>query len=524
MLRQRRTRQPMKSLLAMPDRKLPQIVLASLFGSVLAVGLSACAAGPDFRSPPAPQTSGYGRDPPPAQTASVDVAGGEAQRFQFGRDLPGQWWSLFGSSKLDALVQAALSKYPDIDAQQAALAAAREDLRVGKGVFPPHVQGQAAATREKLGGSAVGPASPAFITSIYQANVSVAYSFDVFGGERRMVEGLQAQTELQTDQLQASYLTLSSNVAATAIQLAAIHDQMAATEEIIAIEEKQLALIQRQFELGGRTRADVLQQQSSLALVRATLPGLQTQLLAAEHELAVLTGQFPHDAPSVPFELADFRLPQDLPVSLPSSLVAQRPDIKAQAALMHQASAAVGVAAANLLPQLTLTGSFGDQSLDLAKLIEPGSNVWSLAGGVTQPLFEGGALRARQRAAVDRFNEASARYRLTVLVAFQNVADVLAALDGDARTFKADSDALDAAKAGLDLVQRQYDSGAVGYVSLFAAQQAFQQARIAYVHALASRYTDTVSLFQALGGGWWNRTEPPVVRAAAADQVSSKSQ
>jgi NodT family efflux transporter outer membrane factor (OMF) lipoprotein len=303
--------------------------------------------------------------------------------------------------------------------------------------------------------------------------------------------------------------------------LASVRDQIAATREIATLEAKQLAIIERQFELGSRTHADVLQQQSNLATVRATLPALQQQVAVAEHQLAVLTGRFPHDAARAEFELSDLTLPQDLPVSLPSSLVAQRPDIKMQEMVMRQASAAIGVATANMLPQLTLTGGYGNESLSFAGLIKSGSNTWSLAAGIAQPLFEGGMLRAKRRAAVDAFDQTASQYRLVVLQAFQNVADTLTALDNDAQQLKAEYDAVNAAKASLDLIQNQYDDGAVDSVSLLTAQRTYQQARIAYVRAVASRYTDTVSLFQALGGGWWNRNDQGALQAFAADRHST---
>jgi NodT family efflux transporter outer membrane factor (OMF) lipoprotein len=479
------------------------------------LALAACAVGPNFAPPPAPQTSGYDPDAPPAQTASVDAPGGEVQRFQAGRDLPGQWWTLFGSPKLDALIKAAMANYPDIAAQQAALRSARESTRAQAGVFLPQVQGQGTGVREQEPGTQIGPGYSGFITNVYEASLSASYPIDLFGGERRQLENVRAQEEAQAYQLEVSYLTLTANVAAAAIQAASIQDQIAATQQIVAIEQKQLGFIQRQFDLGARTRADILQQQSNLDQVAATLPTLRQQLKAVQHQLAVLTGQFPHEAQPVGFELADFRLPQDLPVSLPSALVAQRPDVRAQEAILHQASAAVGVATANMLPQITLTGSLGSEAFTLSKLAQPDAELWTIGAGLTQPLFQGGALNARRRAAIDNYDAAGARYRLVVLQAFQSVADALTALDNDAEAFKIDAGAVAAANASLDLIQRQYDDGAANYTSLLAAQQAYQQARIAYVQAMARRYADTVGLFQALGGGWWNRADPGVKRAAA---------
>ena len=442
-------------------------------------------------------------------------AGDEVQSFRFGQDLPGQWWTLFGSLKLDALIAEAMMNYPDIAAQQAALRAAADDVRAGRGVFFPQIQGAANAAREQVSGASIGPGFPGFAANIFQANVNVSYALDVFGGERRTVEGLQARMLAQNSRLEAGYLDLTSSVAATAIRLASACGQIAATREIIAVEEKQLAIIQRQFDLGSRTRADVLQQQSSLDSVRATLPVLQQQLAVAEHQMAVLTGRFPYDAARIDFDLSDLILPEELPVSLPSSLVGQRPDIRTQEMMLHQASAAIGVATANMLPQLTLSAAYGGESLNLAGLIKPGSNTWNLAAAVTQPLFAGGALRAKRRAAIDDFDQVREQYRLTVLQAFQDVADTLTALDNDAQWLKAEDDAVNTAKAGLDLLQKQYDNGAVNYISLLTAQQTYQQALIAHVRAAANRYADTVALFRALGGGWWNRADPGTLRPVA---------
>jgi NodT family efflux transporter outer membrane factor (OMF) lipoprotein len=485
---------------------------ASALAPALLVG---CAVGPNYHAPAAPETQGYTPDDLPSATQATAVSGGEAQRFAFGGDLPGQWWTLFGSEELDALIAQALKRYPDIAAQQAALRAARENVRAEQGVFVPQVQGAANQQRAKISGASISPGFPSFITSLYQATVNVSYTFDVFGGERRTLEGLRAQVDNQTYQLEASVLTLTTNVAASAIGLAATREQIEVTRQIIAVEEQQLSVIERQYDSGVRTRADVLQQQSNLASVRATLPGLQQQSASYEHALAALTGQFPHEAAHVALKLSDLKLPEEVPVSLPSALVAQRPDIRAQAALMHQASANIGVATANMLPQLTLSGSVGDESLLWSSLLQGSSGVWSIASNVTQPLFAGGSLRAKRRAAVDLYDQASAQYRLVVLNAFQNVADTLTALDNDAQALKAQNDAVSAASSSFGLIQRQYQAGAVSYVTLLTAQQAYQQARIAYVRAVSSRFTDTVTLFQALGGGWWNRNDLGAAAGAA---------
>ena len=499
------------------------------------LALSACAVGPNYKKPDKPATPAYTREALATQTQATAVTGGESQRFQFGAQLPAQWWQLFGSPELDALIEQGIQNYPTIKAQRAALLQARQVVRAQQGVFFPQLSGSLNAQRSKssaaefnadntlaaggslssgisglpTGVSLTAPEDTPFLySSSLTASINVSYTFDLFGGERRMLENAQAQADEARFQLEASYLTLTSGIVSTAIQMASIREQIAATHEIIALEEKELNLIQRQYDIGSRARADVLQQQSNLATVRATLPGLQQQLSVADHQLAVLVGRFPHDAAPVDFELSNLRLPQDLPVSLPSALVEQRPDIKAQEMVMRQANALVGVATANMLPQLTLQGSSGDQAALFRQVISSTASLWSIAGNLAQPIFEGGTLRAKRRQAIAAYDQAAAQYQQTVLNAFQNVADSLTALENDALSVNAQFDAQSAAKASLDLIQRQYDAGAVGYVSLLTAQQTYQQARIAYVQALAHRYADTVALFQSLGGGWWNRSKP----------------
>jgi len=466
-----------------------------------------CAVGPSYQPPRLPAIAAYTREVPALNAAIATAAPASPQRLRLGADLPGQWWTLFGSARVNALIEQGLKNYPDIAAQQAALRAALEEVRAEAGVFYPALQGTVGATREKISGASIGPGFPGFISNIFQANVNVSYAFDLFGGERRALQQLRAQALAQNFTLEASYLTLTSNIAATAIQIASVRDQIATTRELVAIEGKQLEFIQRRLAFGSQTRDDVLLQESNLAAVRATLPALQQQLAVAEHRMTILVGGAPPTGVRFEFALADFTLPRELPLSLPASLVAQRPDIQAQEALVRAAGAAVGVATANLLPRLTLTGAYGGESPKFANLLAPGSNTWSLFAGVTQPLFEGGTLRARRRAAIDVFHQARAAYRLTVLQAFQNVADTLTALDNDAQALAAESTAVAASKASLDLVQRQYRDGAVNDLALLAAEQLYQQARIADVKTIANRFTDTVTLFQALGGGWWQRSD-----------------
>jgi len=339
--------------------------------------------------------------------------------------------------------------------------------------------------------------------------VSVSYAFDLFGGTRREVEALQALEEYQRFQLEGAWITLTANLVATAVQEAALRAQIRATREIVTAEERQLSLVEDRFLLGGGSHPEVLAQQAQLARTLASLPPLEKQLAQTRHRLAVLAGKFPDEAGALPeFDLEGLRLPRELPVSLPSSLVRRRPDIRAAEELLHAASARIGVATANLYPQITLTGTLGTESSGIRNLFGSGTSVWGLGAGVLQPVFRGGELTAKRRAAIAAYNQAEARYRETVLLAFQDVADVLRALDLDAQTLKAQADAEAAAKASLDLARERFELGAASYLTLLNAERQHQQARIVLVQAQAARFSDTAALFQALGGGWWKGDEP----------------
>jgi NodT family efflux transporter outer membrane factor (OMF) lipoprotein len=469
--------------------------------------LAACAVGPDFKPPPAPPVSGYTPETALAATTKADVAGGAAQTFVMGRDIPAEWWTVFHSKEIDALVAEALRANPNLQAAQAALWQAKENLYASAGALLPSVDGAANVTRQQFSPSEFGfPGGPE-IFNLYQATVNVSYTPDVFGGLRRQIEANAALAEYQRFELEATYLTLTSNVVTAAVQEASLRGQIAATQEIIKAESDQLVVVHNQFEAGAATRADVLQQESEVATTEATLPPLQKQLEQQQHVLQALIGRFPNEARDDHLTLASFRLPTKLPVSLPSQLVEQRPDIRAAQAQLHQASAQIGVAIANRLPQLSLTAQYGTLGLTPAALFTPASTIWSLGAGATQPIFHGFTLLHQERAAKAAYEMADAQYRNTVLIAFQTVADVLRALQLDAATLKAQQHAVHAASDTFDLTRGQYRLGAITYVVLLNAERSYQQALLALVQAQAARYADTAALFQALGGGWWNRAD-----------------
>jgi NodT family efflux transporter outer membrane factor (OMF) lipoprotein len=477
--------------------------------AVAGLVLTGCAVGPDFRSPEAPSAKSYTSTTPlQSETSSLPSTGGTAQRIVPGQEIPAQWWTLFHSAALEQLVRQALADNPTLTAAKATLRQSQEGMRAvfGSALFP-RIDANAAASRQKISGAAFGQPEATFSPfTLYNASVNVSYALDLSGGARRELEVLQSQVDYQRFQLEGAYLTLTSNIVTAVVKEASLRAQIKATEDILSAQRKQLELVEQQFQLGGVARPDVLAQQTQLAQTRATLAPLEKELAQSRHLLAVLAGKLPSEASALPeFDLDGLQLPEELPLSLPSSLVRQRPDIRAAEALLHAASAQVGVATANLYPQLTLTGSYGSEAAKLNTLFTASTAVWSLGAGLLQPLFHGGELTAKRRAAVAAYDQAAAQYRGVVLQAFQNVADVLWALDLDAVTLGAQADAEKSARDSLDLTQKQFQLGAVSYLSLLNAERQYQQAKIGLIQAQALRFADTAALFQALGGGWWNR-------------------
>jgi NodT family efflux transporter outer membrane factor (OMF) lipoprotein len=511
-------------------------LVPSAAGVLALLGLAACAVGPDFSPPPAPPVAGYTPETPPATTASADVPGGAAQKFLMGRDIPGEWWRVFHSKEIDSLVAEALHANPNLQSAQAALWQAKENLYAQAGHLLPSVDANASFERQAFSPAQFGvPPSvfPPETFNLYQATVNVAYTPDVFGGQRRAIEATAATAENQRFALEASYLTLTSNVVTAAIQEASLRGQIEATQEIIKAESDQLVVVRNQFEVGGATRADVLTQESEVATTEATLPPLQKQLQQQRHVLLALIGRFPSEDRGDHVQLASLRLPTALPLSVPSQLVEQRPDVRAARAQLHQTSAQIGVAIANRLPQFSLTASYGSAALTPETLFTPATAIWSIAAAGTQPIFHGFTLLHQERAARAAYEMADAQYRNIVLIAFQNVSDVLRALQLDASTLKAQQRAVRAASDTFDLTRGQYRLGAVTYVILLNAERSYQQARLALVQAQAARFADTAALFQALGGGWWNRVdvvpdplspEPQIVQAASDTPPPAKTE
>lgn len=474
--------------------------------SLLLIALAGCTVGPDFVRPELAADADYAQQAF-TRTVQADIgAGGAAQRLIAGMDIPGQWWTLFRSPELNALVEEALRANPDVSAAQAALRQANELVYADQASLFPSVGANLSKTREKVSGASTGAASAPILT-LSSASLNVSYAPDVFGGTRRQIESSTAQAQYQRFALEATYLTLSTNVVNTAVNLASLRDQIAATGQIIQLQSDQLDLLQAQRRLGAIADTDVLTQQTALAQTRATLAPLQKQLAQTRNQLMAYLGRFPNQDKGERFNLASLHLPQELPVSLPSALVSQRPDVRAAEAQLHEASANIGVAVANQLPQFSITGSLGSTVASGSTLFSAGSGVWSLAGAIAQPLFDAGALEHRKRAAVAAYDQSAAQYRGTVITAFQDVANVLRALEADAEALQQQVAAERSAQASLALVQAQYRLGAVAYINLLTAQQTYQNTVLTRVQAQAVRYSDSAALFQALGGGWWNRRD-----------------
>ena len=480
--------------------------MPALVAAIALALIAGCAVGPNFKKPAAPDVTGYTALPLSATAETPNVSGGEAQRFTSGSDISADWWTLFHSASLNGLIDSSLSNNHDLKAAQAALTVARENVLAQRGAYYPSVAAGFSATRQRQSGQ-ISPTlnSNAFLYNLFTPQVSVSYVPDVFGLNRRTVESLQAQEQEVRFQMIATYTTLTANVVVTAIQAASVQMQVDATRQLIGINSNMLQILQYQFDKGYASRLDVAAQESQLAQIAATLPPLIKQGAQLQDALAVLAGRFPNQAPAEKFELSSLQLPQDLPVSLPSALVAQRPDVLQAEANLHDASAKIGIAIANRLPNIVLTASAGSTAAAMNQLFTSGTGFWGIGAAATAPIFQGGTLLHQERAAKAAYDEAAEQYRSTVLTAFQNVADTLTALEQDADALKAAAAAAAAAKVTLDLAQRQLQDGYTGNLGLLNAEQAYQQAVINLVQAQSNRYADTAALFQALGGGWWHR-------------------
>jgi NodT family efflux transporter outer membrane factor (OMF) lipoprotein len=476
-----------------------------LFGFLMvALVLTGCAVGPNFRTP----------DPPPVGSYLPGGDRGLGARFVRGGDVPAQWWELFHSRYLNDLIEQGIVHNADLQAAEAAVRAAQANALAQRGTLFPVITGDFNSSRQKTPLASVTPtaASGADTFSLHTAQLSVSYVADVFGGARRALEATEAQAEAQAFLREGIYLTLTANIALAAIQEASLRGQIAATRRLIGIATQLLDILRRQYDLGQIALTDVVAQETAVAQAKLLLPPLDKALAQQRDLLAILTGRFPSEDIAATFRLGSFRLPRAIPLGVPADLVRQRPDVRVAEANLRVANAQIGVAIANRLPKITLTGNVGSTAPALAKLFSPGTGFWMIAGDAAQTLFDAGTLLYKQRAAEEAFTQTTAQYRGVVLVAFQNVADTLRALQADSRAVSAAIAAERSAARSIELIRKQVEQGQASLPILIPAQQAYLQTSLARVQTEALRLADTVALFQALGGGWWNR--PPVVLPA----------
>jgi NodT family efflux transporter outer membrane factor (OMF) lipoprotein len=491
----------------------------------LTAALPGCAVGPSFHHPGAPDGAGFTTTPLPQVTASADVPGGDAQRFVTDGDVAFRWWQAFDCAALNSLVEQALRANPSVAAAQAALRQAQELVYAQRGYFYPSIGADYTFARQQIEGNLAtssapgvqgnaqnlvpsGPAQP-LIYNFHTAELTVGYAADVFGGNRRKAESLQAQAQLLRFELEATYVTLAANVVAAAIQEAATRAQLAAVRQIIDDDAQSLQVLLDKYRAGYAMRIDVAAAQAQLAQARALLPPLQKQFEQTRDLLRALVGKLPNQELEQTFELTALKLPRELPLSLPSRIIEQRPDVRAAEEQLRAANAEVGVATAAMLPQFSITGAVGGAANEFAWMFRSGGPFWNLVGGVTQPVFAGGTLLHSKRAADQALRQAAAQYQQTVLTAYQNVADTLHAMLADADQLAAARAAESATKVTLDLTREQMQDGFADYLASLAAEAAYQQALLGLVQAQSTRFGDTAALYQALGGGWWNRSGGP---------------
>jgi len=480
-----------------------------ILGTLL-VFLAGCAVGPDFVRPVPPAVDHYTQGAEPTATIS---AVGQAQQFARDTAVPDDWWRLFNCAKLDAVVNEAIAGNPSLQAAQASLRQSQDNLRAGYGVFFPQLDAGFAASRQKSSPANLGSTAPGSIFNLFTLSATVSYALDVFGGERRVVEGLQAQVDLQRATVQGAYLTLLANVENSVIARAAYREQIIATEQTIGLLREQIGITETQARAGTVPYANVLSLRSQLAAFAALLPPLKQGLSHAGHVLATLVGRAPAEWTPPELALSDLTLPGELPVTLPSELVRQRPDILAAEAQLHGASSEIGVATAAEFPSFVLSGSYGQNNSSMVNLLKSSSNFWSLGAGVSAPLFDGGTLWFKRKASLEGYQQMLASYRQTVLGALAQVADTIRALENDAEVLQAQADALKTADEALRLSKASYQAGVVNYLQILIADGQYHQAQIGYLQAQALRLQDTVALFAALGGGWRNEVE---VKAAVS--------
>jgi len=460
-----------------------------------AASLGACSFGPGGAPPAMPQPAHYGVEPQPARTVAAQ---GVSQQFVVGARAVPQWWTLYRSDALNALVDEGLRNSPNLAAADHNLNAAREQLRaqVG-GSMLPSVDALGLALRQ---GS---PGAPALGVDrlkydVFAGLVQVRYTFDLFGATRMNNASLVSRFDIEAFQYDAARRALAANIVTAAIGSATLHAQIDTTTRLIALANEQADDQQKRYELGAISHADAASAQQSAAALAASLPALRQQWVATRHALAVLLGRTPDNAPP-DLDLAALTLPAQVPVSVPSDLLEARPDIEAAGAALKAAAAAVGAATAQMFPSITLSASLGQAGLTWPAAASGAGALWNVGASLTQPIFRGGELLAQRRAALASYEAANASYRQTVLAAFQNVADQLAALAHDADALDAASRSAQLAEGVFEETSARYRLGAVTFYAVRQSEQQWRNARLDEIRYRGARLSDTAALFQAMG-------------------------
>jgi NodT family efflux transporter outer membrane factor (OMF) lipoprotein len=475
----------------------PAMMTRSIHATTLATALmlAGCAFAPPAKPPAPPSPEHYAVQPTPADSAKAD---GVAQHFSLGARAVPEWWRLYDNDTLNAWVEEGLRSNPSLAATRHTLEAAHQQLRAQVGAnMLPTLDGQAQSSRQSaLGFPDFGP--PTNLYNIYAGQLALSYNFDLFGATRHGIEQTAAQVDQQSYEFDAAKRALAANIVIAAISAASLAEQLSTSERLSALAHQQVELTERAYRLGAASHDDLLSLQQQAASVDTSIPGLRAQAMHARHALAVLMGRTPDQAPSN-LTLSQLHLPTDVPVSVPSDLLQQRPDVLAAEAAVHAASAQVGVATANLFPHISLSASIGTAAFKPANVFTAAGSIWSVGAGLTQPIFHGGALMAQRRAAIANYNAALAQYQQAVLNAFQNVADTLTALNQDALTLEAARSQAETAEQSFTDSDTRYRLGAVSYPQTVLSEQHLQSAKLAEIQARAARMTDTAALFQAMG-------------------------
>ncbi|HYB91165.1 MAG TPA: efflux transporter outer membrane subunit [Candidatus Binataceae bacterium] len=503
-------------------RASPLILLGA---ALLWCSLWSCAVGPDFVRPKAPATQRYTHEEEPAGTVAAD---GTAQRFEHGARIAADWWRLFNCPKLDAIVMQSIANNPTLQAAQASLRQSQDNLRAGYGIFYPQLSANFQPTRQQFSAARFGSSVAPSIFDLYTLQATISYVLDVWGGERRTVEGLGAQVDVQYYNTEGTYLTLSGNIVNAIVAEAAYSAEIDATEQIIGFLQQEVQITNAQVQAGTVPYANLLSIQTQLETTQATLPPLRQQLAHTRHLLATLMGHAPADVAPPQVTFPELTLPNNLPVSLASDLVRQRPDILVAESQLHSASAQIGVATAAMFPSFTLSADYGWNGSTLSTLFGSSTAFWMFGASVATPVIQGPTLWYQRKAAIDAYQQALANYRQTVLAALAQVADALDALQHDAQTLSAQSQAVRTASETLRLILINYQAGTVNYLQVLIADYQYQQAELGYIQALGQRLQDTAALFVALGGGWWSAPQTalggPSILAAGGSRLLQSGQ